>query len=858
MVPEELKSRTQWLVWRFEKNPKKPEGKQLKVPYYADGTRRTGPQGSPEDRQKLTTFDYALEQMTRRGMTGVGFAFLKGDGLIGIDLDKVIDGDGVIADRAIEIVRACDSFTEYSVSRRGLHVYVLGETTTFKSDAIGVEVFCGGQYFAFTGERFPETSDTVKPIPAETLARLRSLVDKAKERARSRRAVEKGPGQSAPAGEPGGKGAAKVRSLDNDFKRVNDAAIQHLAAWVPALLPAARAYKGGFRVASADLGRDLEEDLSILPEGIVDWGLNDQGDPQEGRRTPIDLVIEHGSAKKPAEALHWLAERLGIALSKPRRGRGGGGSGAEPPPAPPEDDPPDDPGLPLIKWVQGQLPRVVDEAELALDASVRFFQRGNHLVRVVRRDKPTNRDYDQPLGVLGLHAVDKGWLVEAMTRAAIWKKYDARRAAWVRINAPEQAASTYLARVGHWRVPPLWSVITAPTLRPDGSVLQKPGYDAAKQCWYDPCGVQFPEIPAAPSKDDAKYALEKLVEAFGTLPFESKVDRSVVLSLVLGTLVRRSLPTAPMVGISAPDGGTGKTLIADAAAIIATGSPAAAMKYPETDEEAAKRALAILAEGDLVILIDNVERPLQGDWLCTILTSEHYQDRVLGKTEMLTVPTTSQWLATGNNLVLAGDLRLRTLLCRLDAKCERPDLRVFAEDLRVQLLRDRPALVAAGLTVIRAFLHAKVRAAELVPTWGRFERWSEWARAPLVWLGEEDPCKSRTAIEGNDPHRDALLRMHAAWRALFADDEKTTREVVESCQAGLMLSTEQKALREVLRDVARDRKTGEPDTMRLAHWLGKHIGRRLLGCHFERSGERDHVSLYRLVKDPNFKEAPAG
>lgn len=855
MVPQELRGRTQWLVWRYEKNPKKPDGKPLKVPYYADGSRRFGTQGDAEDRGKLTIFDHALEQKTRRGMEGVGFAFLPDDGLIGIDLDQVIDDDGVISERAMEIVKACDSYTEFSPSKKGLHVFVLGTTKTFKSDLIGVEVYCGAQYFTFTGERLGDTSTEVKPIADETLARLRAMVDKAKDKARAKRAAEKGPPQATEADKP----KAGAKSLDNDFKRVNDAAMRNLDAWVPALFPSAKRTPKGYRVASNDLGRDLEEDLSITPEGIKDFGVADMGDPRDGGRTPIDLVIEWGTAAKPAEALHWLAGQLGIALDKPRRKRGA--SGTAPPPPAAGEPPPEEPGpeIPLIRWVQGKLPEIVDQAEAALMSSVRFFQRGSQLVRIVRRDKPTNRDYDQPLGVLALHGVDKSWLVEAMTRAALWQKFDSRATAWVRMNAPELAANTYLARAGQWKVPALWSVITAPTLRSDGTVLQEPGYDEAKQCWYDPCGVTFPRVLDAPTKEDARYALERLIEAFGTLPFDGPVDRSVMLALVLGALVRRSLPSAPLGGITAPDAGTGKTLIADAVSILATGAPAAAMKYPETDEEAAKMALAILAEGEQVILIDNVERPLQGDWLCTILTSEHYQARVLGRTEMMTVPTTSQWLATGNNLVLAGDLRTRSLLCRMDAKCERPDQRAFAQDLRVQLMHSRPELVAAGLTVIRAFLHSGVRAADIVPAWGRFERWSAWVRAPLVWLGHADPCDSRSAIEGNDPTRDALMRMHAAWLALFGEEPKTTRQVVEEVgSGGFGLTTEQRAMREVLLDIAKDRKTGEPDTMRLGHWLRKHLGRRVLGCHFERPGERDHVAIYKLVKDPNFKEASTG
>ena len=76
---------------------------------------------------------------------------------------------------------------------------------------------------------------------------------------------------------------------DPFWKNVNDEAIRNLDAWVPALFPAAVARKGavgGYRVLSADLGRDLEEDISITSRGIKDFGVYDMGDPREGKRTP--------------------------------------------------------------------------------------------------------------------------------------------------------------------------------------------------------------------------------------------------------------------------------------------------------------------------------------------------------------------------------------------------------------------------------------------------------------------------------------------------------------------------------------------------------------------------------------------
>src|SRR5262249_24420470 len=147
--------------------------------------------------------------------------------------------------------------------------------------------------------------------------------------------------------------------------------------------------------------------------------------------------------------------------------------------------------------------------------------------------------------------------------------------------------------------------------------------------------------------------------------------------------------------------------------------------FAETDEEAKKTALAVLVEGDPVVLIDNVERPLSGDWLCSILTAEIYRQRVLGRTEMISVPTRTLTLAPGDHIQVVGDLPSRTLLCRIDAKMERPGERVFREDLRRVMMARRPELVAAGLTLMRAFIATEQRTEDFVRQWGRFEGWSE-------------------------------------------------------------------------------------------------------------------------------------
>ncbi|CUH64654.1 hypothetical protein TL5118_00963 [Thalassovita autumnalis] len=94
-------------------------------------------------------------------------------------------------------------------------------------------------------------------------------------------------------------------SSSDFWLNVNDAALSNLDAWVPELLPLATKHStGAWRVTSAQLGRDLEEDLSIHPEGIQDFG-------EEITLTPIDLVKQK-YALSPKEAAFWLCDRLGV------------------------------------------------------------------------------------------------------------------------------------------------------------------------------------------------------------------------------------------------------------------------------------------------------------------------------------------------------------------------------------------------------------------------------------------------------------------------------------------------------------------------------------------------------------------
>lgn len=137
-------------------------------------------------------------------------------------------------------------------------------------------------------------------------------------------------------------GAASKRSRTTDrehqdptsfWGRVNQAALQKLDQWVPKLFPDASFYEntGAYRVKPNMLKRDCEEDLSIAPIGIVDWGIWEDDD-RHGARSAIDIVVQWGkfagltsgiAAWGAKEAALWLCEQIEIDPKELGWGSGG-------------------------------------------------------------------------------------------------------------------------------------------------------------------------------------------------------------------------------------------------------------------------------------------------------------------------------------------------------------------------------------------------------------------------------------------------------------------------------------------------------------------------------------------------------
>lgn len=426
---------------------------------------------------------------------------------------------------------------------------------------------------------------------------------------------------------------------------------------------------------------------------------------------------------------------------------------------------------------EGKLPQIVDKAE---DALLRYgspiYQRGGELIRTVRIDSAvTDEDgVRRAEGATILKPAPASWLVEQMSRAAPW--YHAKG------NRPRQAdpapkyAHTLLARAGEWRFPALRGLIKTPTLDRDGRIIQTPGYDPGSGLLLDFTDGDFPPIPENPTKDEAAAALERLAHPLRAFPFVDGAAKSVALSATLTGMIRPGLPTAPGFAFDSPVAANGKTKLVGLDGILMTGQQPPAMSQGKTDEETEKRLSAALRAGDPILLMDNCDRAIQGDFLCSMLTSEMVSPRILGLSENMRLPSNVLFCATGNNLVIAGDAAQRFLICRLDAEIERPDQREFDFDCVEEVMRDRAELVVAALTVLRAYFVAG-QPESLTP----FRDYYDWnvVRGALVWLGYPDPADTRDQIMEADPKRNELLELVKLWEAAVGDSEVTVSELHE-------------------------------------------------------------------------------
>jgi len=488
--------------------------------------------------------------------------------------------------------------------------------------------------------------------------------------------------------------------------------------------------------------------------------------------------------------------------------------------------------LPTIRLIDGQLPRVVSATEHAMiSAGLEIYTRGGTLVY------PT---FENRLAANGrktiaarLSAFNADSFVEPVAEAAIYQRWSVRKKAWIDVDPPNLLVRMALARARRWAYPHVSGIITTPTLRPDGSLLAAPGYDPSSELYLLP-SLQLPPIAERPTRQDALAELAKLKDLFCEFSFrdkekdglEKKLNCSVSVSALLTALLRGSLPTAPIYLVRADTPGTGKSHLVDVIAMVATGQFCPVITAAKNIEETEKRLGSILLGAIPIFSLDNCTYDLEGELLCQLTERPVVNIRVLGRSEMPSCECRAAVFATGNNITFRGDMVRRGLVCNLEALDERPELRVFQKDALEVAANNRGAYVAAGLTIVRAYLAAG--APSVCGPFGSYAAWSMMVRSPLVWLGEPDPIISMEGIRDEDVVLNSIREFFGLWLdyGLGLDTPYLTTSIIEEACTVAPNYWGPMSFKQFLLRVAASKT--DPSTIsveRLGHWLRKISGR---------------------------------
>ena len=698
---------------------------------------------------------YNKKPATYRG-AGLGFVFTADDPYMLVDLDKSVEqATGTLKPWARAIVETLHSYTQRSVSRTGLGILVQASVPTADKQHGDVQMWHEQRFVAMTGWHVDGTPRTIEPRQSQLtqvhaahilLPKLAAAQAKAKAPPPART-------RTAPASGPPRLTDQEILTLCS--RATNGAKFHRLWAGDPTLWEG----DGAPYQSQSEVDEALLCLLAFYTRDAAQLeSLFRQSDLCDAKWTTRPRYQEQTIAKALALVTEHYDPVAYAAAQAAAKGRNGDT------PGPADQEPPAADTRPVIR-LGPDITRMVDEGQAALltlpDGPL-VFQRARRLSMIARgitSPKYLHRPADAPVIVEAQAAYPD----ELATRAARWEKFDKRAKKgeeWVEVTPPSRFVQTLQARPS-WPFPLLEGLIHSPTLRPDGSLLDTPGYDREPDSILTGTARASPRSPARPTLDDARSALGRLQEVVRDFPFARDYHFSAWISAVLSLVCRATIAgCVPLHGITATTRGSGKTLLADTIALIGTGRLAARWSQVFDEDEERKRMLALALDGDPLVCIDNISAPLGSGVLALALTGSSFKDRLLGVSETREAPLSAVFLCTGNNVQYVGDVARRVVPIAIDPIMERPEERTgFAHpSLLPWVHAERPRLTMAALTIVKAYFEAGCPAQGLTP-FGSFEAWSDLIRQALVWAGGRTPM---TAARRSKPR---AIRSSRCWRS---------------------------------------------------------------------------------------------
>ena len=379
-----------------------------------------------------------------------------------------------------------------------------------------------------------------------------------------------------------------------------------------------------------------------------------------------------------------------------------------------------------------------------------IFKRGGGLVRVVRPEKDV-KYFNHSENVPRIENLPGAALRDYVTRVSTFAtvSYPNGVETRTRKHPPSYLVDNIMSRDAWHGIRPLAAISEIPFIRPDGSICQQPGYDAETGVFgeFDP--EAFPTVSDEPDSEEVQASLDSLMEIVADFPFKSPHHKSAWLACLLTLIAKQAIRgNYPMFVFDGNTSGCGKGLLLDTTAVLATGRRFPKCAHSLEDEEFQKRLGSALQSGYQACVIDEISSALSSGFLNSVLTNPTVAIRQMHTLTQRMVPTNIVMVAIGNNVTIRADLVRRVMPVRLESPEESPETRsgFLHGDLMAWCTAERPRLVTAALTILRAFaVQGKPQSPELTP-FASFEDWNRQIRAAILHLGLADPMEGRAEI----------------------------------------------------------------------------------------------------------------
>lgn len=334
--------------------------------------------------------------------------------------------------------------------------------------------------------------------------------------------------------------------------------------------------------------------------------------------------------------------------------------------------------------------------------------------------------------------------------------------------------------------PALRGIIGAPVLRPDGTLLQKRGYDPATGLYLAPT-VELPQVPDAPAAKRVTQALDFLLDRFlHDFPWKSPADRANYVALLITPIVRRFLRDvlSPFGLITASMPASGKTILTSGPGLL---YGQRVFSWTHNEDELRKTVTGAMETVEGTIIFDNLEEGaiINSAVLARLITGDVWSDRRLGSNKVASFPNNRLWLATGNNLSVGGDMASRTVLVQIDPNMPRPEQRSnFALgrlDEWILESANRATLLGHLLVLVLDWTRAGAPRAR-VEGMRQFTSWAAGAGGFLEHHGIKDFLGNADAVREIDEDDATWRAFLATWHRKYGEQRLTAHELRTSAE----------------------------------------------------------------------------